>query len=87
MGLFWDLYLEKGEDRNNPYASPIRANDLCNLPPALLFTVEYDVLRDEGEQYGKRLVKRVFQLLQGVLMGSFMVSCSFLLIKKKQLKF
>lgn len=55
MGLFWDLYLEKKEDCNHPYASPIRANDLTNLPPALLFTAEYDVLRDEGEQYGIRL--------------------------------
>nr|WP_263327733.1 alpha/beta hydrolase [Neobacillus sp. Marseille-Q6967] len=55
MGLFWDLYIEKKEDRNHPYASPIRANNLNNLPPALLLTAEFDVLRDEGEQYGKQL--------------------------------
>jgi acetyl esterase len=55
MSLFWDLFLEKKEDRTHPYASPIRANDFTNLPPALLFTAEYDVLRDEGEQYGIRL--------------------------------
>lgn len=55
MGLFWDLYLEKEEDRSHPYASPIRAAELNSLPPALLLTAEYDVLRDEGEQYGRRL--------------------------------
>jgi acetyl esterase/lipase len=55
MALFWDLYIEKTEDRNHPYCSPMRAGNLSDLPPALLFTSEYDVLRDEGEQYGLRL--------------------------------
>ena len=49
MGLFWDLYLENKEDRNHPYASPIRAAEFNALPPALLFTSEYDVLRNEKE--------------------------------------
>jgi acetyl esterase len=55
MALFWDLYIEKEEDRDHPYASPMRAADVSDLPPALLLTSEYDVLRDEGEQYGHRL--------------------------------
>lgn len=57
MSLFWDLYLEKEEDFDHSYASPIRAADLSNLPPALVLTAEYDVLRDEGEEYGKRLTE------------------------------
>jgi acetyl esterase len=57
MALFWDLYLENVEDRLHPYASPIRADDVSCLPPTLLLTAEYDVLRDEGEAYGQRLQK------------------------------
>ncbi|MBP1930986.1 alpha/beta hydrolase [Ammoniphilus resinae] len=54
MSHFWNFYLEKEEHRTHPYASPIKA-DLNGLPPALILTIEKDVLRDEGEEYGKRL--------------------------------
>lgn len=51
----WDLYLADGDGSVDPYACPLRSKDLRNLPPALILTAEFDVLRDEGEQYAQRL--------------------------------
>jgi len=45
-----DKYLRTIEDRPNPYASPLLVKDLSKLPPALIITGEYDVVRDEGER-------------------------------------
>ncbi len=55
MSWFWDLYLSEPSDASNPYAAPMQARDLSGLPPALVITAEYDPLRDEGEEYGRRL--------------------------------
>tara|TARA_Y100001936_G_scaffold249684_1_gene300622 strand:- start:2288 stop:3217 length:930 start_codon:yes stop_codon:yes gene_type:complete len=75
MVYFWDSYLSKAEDQYNPYAVPMRASTLNNLPPAFILTVEYDPLRDEGEAYATALeaanVKVKYSLYEGMIHAFF----------------
>lgn len=57
MQWFWDAYAPDVASRSKPTVSPLRASleQLAGLPPALVITDEADVLRDEGEAYGRKL--------------------------------
>lgn len=55
MEWFWDLYVSSPEQATEPYASPLHATDLSDLPPAMVTTAEFDPLRDEGRAYAQRL--------------------------------
>jgi acetyl esterase len=55
MRFFFDQYVSDLAQLNDPYLLPLRASDLTRLPPALVLTAEYDVLRDEGEEFARRL--------------------------------
>ena len=59
MQWFIDHYLRNEDDKCDVAASPILASDevLSSVPPALVITSEFDPLCDDGEEYGKRLVK------------------------------
>ena len=55
MERFWNDYLEISSDGRHPYASPLRASDFDDLPPATVLTAGFDPLRDEGRAYADRL--------------------------------
>lgn len=59
MKWFWNHYLPDKNSRKEPTASPLRASidQLKKLPPALIITSEFDVLRDEGEAYAHKLMQ------------------------------
>ena len=57
MKWMWDLYTTDPGERKEIYASPLQATveQLKGLPPALIQVAESDILRDEGEMYGRKL--------------------------------
>lgn len=57
MKWMYDMYIEDPAKRADIHASPLQANvgQLKGLPPALIQVAENDILRDEGEAYGRKL--------------------------------
>lgn len=49
------MYLPDPVDEQNPYASPLLADDVAGVPAAHIITAEYDPLRDGAELYAERL--------------------------------
>ena len=74
MAWFWDHYIGTA-NKDSYLISPLKAQDLSNLPSATVLTAEFDPLRDEGESYGARLqaagvatqVKRYDGLVHGFI--------------------
>lgn len=74
---FWDHYLAKPSDIENPLASPLNAR-LEGAPPALILTAEFDPSRDEAVEYAQALRKAGVSVkdvqLPGLIHGVFWMS-------------
>lgn len=59
MEYFFNAYLDNKDQKKEISVSPLKAeiDDLVGLPPTLIITAENDVLRDEGEEYARKLIE------------------------------
>ena len=75
MSWLWSLYLNGPSDHGNYYAVPLNSKSYRDLPPAIVITAEFDVLRDDGSQYAEKLrndgVKVIYRDYPGMIHGFF----------------
>ena len=78
MKWFWDQYLSKVEDREDPYAVPVKANSLRGVAPAILIAAEFDPLTDDVKNYYQKLIKEsvpaIYKEFAGQIHGFFNLS-------------
>ncbi|MCU1489499.1 MAG: alpha/beta hydrolase [Acidimicrobiaceae bacterium] len=83
-GLTWEgmveyrnHYLPEAGLAADPYVSPLFAPNLVGLPTAIVSTMEFDPLRDEGEAYARRLVEAGVPTVQRRSLGQIHGSAMF----------
>jgi len=68
---FRDHYLNGAADVHDWRASPARAHTLIGLPPAYVLTAGADPLRDEGDEYARRLKEAGVAVTHRTFPGQF----------------
>ncbi|MGZ4455451.1 MAG: alpha/beta hydrolase fold domain-containing protein [Nocardioides sp.] len=63
-------YFPDVASRREPYASPLLADDLRGLPPAVVLTAERDTLRPDGDAYAARLREAGIDVLHDTTPGA-----------------
>ncbi|MEI6648172.1 MAG: alpha/beta hydrolase [Actinomycetes bacterium] len=73
MKWFWQAYLQRPADQENPYAVPIKAANFLGLPPTIVVTAEFDPLLDDGYNYAQLLkqdgVLTIYREYAGMIHG------------------
>ena len=86
MEDYLKLYESSPKDRENPYFAPLLEKDLSNLPDTLILTAEFDPLRDEGEDFGRKLKEAGNQVevhrIKDALHGFFALGIQFLHVRE-----
>jgi acetyl esterase/lipase len=55
IAAYVGFYVPDPAQRTDPLASPLLADDLAGLPPAVVVVAEHDPVRDDGDRYVERL--------------------------------
>jgi len=80
------LYCSKEEDRGSSYCAPLLAGDFSAQPDTLIITAQYDPLRDEGEEYGRKLKEAgnsvLVHRIEDALHGYFSLTIKFSAVRK-----
>jgi acetyl esterase len=71
-------YLPDGANWKDPRISPFFTQELSGLPPAFVLTAEFDSLRDEGDEYARRLERAAVPVthcrIEGAIHGILQMS-------------
>jgi acetyl esterase len=67
--LAWDAFAPDPALRFTPDLAPLAVADLAGMPPTLVITAEYDVLRDEGADYADALLAAGVSVVHSRYMG------------------
>lgn len=86
METYLNLYQADPEDRNNYLFAPLLYDRLEQMPRTLILTAEFDPLRDEGEEYGRKLKEAGNEVevrrIAGAIHGYFALGIKYIHVKE-----